>query len=186
MRELPRLFIGSSAEGLDVADLLGIIPLTYSSRRSDGNLVAALGTACNQLRRAFRANSAVASNDIAPGGPTYRRKTIDDYIREWGSPDIARSRSNIREVTLDPYSEEFQAQRADMQRIFAFLEGLADAVIEKAIDEQIARHVFEQAILSFWPVAFTMLAPANHADEWWDPPPKIAALYRHWSTVDKA
>jgi hypothetical protein len=60
------------------------------------------------------------------------------------------------------------------------LEGLADAILDHAIDEQKARAVFERAVVTFWPVAASMLAPPNHRDEWWDPPPRIAELYGRW------
>lgn len=164
-------------------DLLGTTPITYSSYRSDGNLVAALGSACNKMRHAFRAKTKeMHRKNKAPA--SYGSMNLQDYIELWNGQEMSRSRERIREVTLDHYSDEFNAQRGDMQRIFAFLEGLSDAVIDKAIDEQSARAVFERAVVTFWPVAASMLAPPNHRDEWWDPPPRIAELYGRWKQQD--
>ena len=36
-------------------------------------------------------------------------------------------------------------------------------------------------VRTLWPEIHTALAPPNHADEWWDPPPKIAELYGRWT-----
>jgi len=149
------------------SDLLGVAPLTYSGRRSDGNLVAALGSACNALRRAFRSQA--------------QPKALQEYLRLWQGPELHRSREGIREVVLDHYSEEFTSQISDVQRVFAFLEGLSEAVLAGAIDEGEARRVFGPAVLSFWPVAASMLAPPNHRDDWWQPVPKIAELHHRWS-----
>jgi hypothetical protein len=163
-------------------DLLGAIPLTYSSRRSDGNLVAALGAACNNIRRAFRTEVKEARGAVSG---SYASMGFQDYVDLWNGPDLTQSRSKIREIVLDHYSEEFAAQCADMQRIFAFLDGLSDAVLDNAIDEQKARAAFQQAVVSFWPVAASMLAPPNHRDEWWDPPPKLAELYARWAQSNR-
>jgi Predicted nucleotide-binding protein containing TIR-like domain len=160
-------------------DLLGTIPLTYSSRRSDGNLVAALGAACNKIRRAFRAELTAIHHAVS-ASVGYAQMSFQDYVDVWNGPELSQSRRNIREIAFDPYSDEFAAQRDDMQRVFAFLDGLSDAVLDHAIDEQQARTAFQQAVVSFWPVAASMLAPPNHQDEWWDPPPRIAELYGRW------
>jgi len=166
-------------------DILGTIPLTYISNRSDGNLVAALGAACNKIRRAFRAD-VKQTPQAFPGRASYALMSFQDYVDLWDGPELSKSRSNIREIVLDHYSAVFNAQRGDVQRIFAFLESLADAVLNGAVDEQQASEVFKKTVLSFWPVAATMLAPPNHADEWWEPLPSLASLYRRWTASDKS
>lgn len=153
-------------------DLLGVNPLTYLSHRSDGNLVAALGTACNQMRRAFRKGE---------GQSSYKTMTLQDYIDAWNSPELRQSLENIRAVVLDHYSEEFAAQRADLRRVFAFLDGLSEAVLDEVLDEKKVRDVFERAVISIWPIAATMLAPPNHVDDYWRPLPSLALLYQRWN-----
>jgi hypothetical protein len=164
-------------------DLLGVNPLLYAERRTDQNLVAALGPACNQLRRAFRSASASASSKLPPEfGPTkFKTWSIKDYRTAWNEPSLRAARDNIREVTLDHYSREFQNVSRDMRRIFAFLESLSAAVLDGAITDTEARATFREALISFWPVAASMLAPPNHRDEYWDPAPRISELYARWS-----
>jgi hypothetical protein len=152
-------------------DLLGVAPLTYRSKRSDGNLVAALGTACNQIRRAFRAQITEPQS----------RPTMRDYLSAWDAPALANSRRKVRSVTLDPYSDEWADQREDFGKVFAFLESLSDAVLAGELEEAPVREIFGDAIQSFWPIAYVMLSPPNQADEWWKPPPKIAELHSRWN-----
>lgn len=177
---LARCFFVVPRSGADMhlpTDLLGANPLTYAASRSDDNLVAALGPACNQVRRAFRAAAATRQAPLAGFVPV----ALEDYVEQWNGPILAKARSNIREVVLDHYSDEFQAVRPDMKRVFAFLEGLSEAVLAKSIDEDQARATFNSAILSFWPVAESMLAPPNREHDFWDPLPQIAQLFARWS-----
>src|SRR5262249_22104954 len=59
-------------------DLLGIVALTYATDRSDRNLVAALGHACNQVRRAIRDLPAAESLlPVAPHSVTARELTVE-------------------------------------------------------------------------------------------------------------
>jgi hypothetical protein len=165
-------------------DLLGVAPITYTARRSDGNLVAALGPASNQLRRAFRKASTASRENRYRKYTSYKKFdlwSIDDYRAAWNSPALRTARNNIREVVLDHYSEEFQSVSKDMTQVFAFLESLSAAVIDGAVTETDARETFGEAIISFWPVALTMLAPPNHVEDWWDPSPNIAELYSRWT-----
>lgn len=162
-------------------DLLGITPLSYAERRSDQNLVAALGPACNQLRRAFRQASASRKSPQEAGHERFNSWSIHDYRAAWNGPALRAARNNIREVTLDNYSKEFQSISKDMRHVFAFLESLSAAVLDGAVTEAEARAAFGEAIVSFWPVAASMLAPPNLRDEYWDPPPQISELYARWT-----
>jgi hypothetical protein len=162
-------------------DLLGLTPLTYRSDRSDNNLVASLGTASNQLRRAFQ--SAFSENeefgDERDGA--FPAADIDEYWVRWNEGDFLEARKALPEITLDPYDEDFvKYQRPHFERIFAFLEGLSNQVLAGQVDETKAREYFERAVLVIWPIAMTLLAPPNHADDWWDPVPQIAHLYGRW------
>jgi len=75
---------------------------------------------------------------------------------------------------------EYGPERDALAQIFAFLENVSDAVLAGRIDEEKAKLEFGKAIVSVWSVAFTALAPPNHADEWWEPLPKIAELSHRW------
>jgi hypothetical protein len=46
------------------SDLLGLVPLTYSTTRDDDNLKAALGPACNQIRKVIEISGSNPSSDI--------------------------------------------------------------------------------------------------------------------------
>jgi hypothetical protein len=152
-------------------DLLGVAPLTFQSSRSDGNLIASLGAACNQIRRAFRE-------------PSRDRRSLDGYIAAWNASPLLDARASVRSFVPDHYSEEWARTRRDFERLFAFLESLSDAVLSGSVDEHLAKRTFEESILSFWPHAAVMLAPPSQADEWWDPLPKLGELYGRWSSSD--
>jgi hypothetical protein len=162
-------------------DLLGVNPLLYAERRSDRNLNAALGPACNQIRRAFRSAVGGSKSPQETGRTDFKILSIYDYRAAWNSTELRAARQNIREVTLDHYSKEFQNVSKDMRQVFAFLESLSAAVLDGAINEGEAQATFREAVVSFWPVAASMLAPPNLRDEYWDPPPRIAELYVRWS-----
>jgi hypothetical protein len=162
-------------------DLLGVNPLSYAERRSDQNLIAALGPACNQLRRAFRSASASSTSTQDNVKAKFKMWSIHDYRAAWNDPSFRAARNNVREVTLDHHSKEFHSVAKDMRRIFAFLESLSAAVLDGAVTDGEARATFQEAIVSFWPVAASMLAPPNHQDEYWNPAPRISELYARWS-----
>ena len=165
-------------------DLLGVAPLTYRSGRSDANLVAALGTACNQVRRAFHRVPAPTPTG-SERASTFSPAELREYVDRWNSSALEASRSRIRSVALDHYSDEAQSQRPHIQHVFAFLEGLSAAILAGEIRESAAAAVFGEAVVSFWPVAASLLAPPNLVDEWWDPPPAIATVYGRWARKQK-
>lgn len=145
-------------------DLLGVAPLTYSVARSDGNLVAALATAANQVRRTLR--KIVQTPPPVPGTKPLTAsnlRSLQDFVAAWNGPELAGARDKVRQMPLG----EFGPERDALAQIFAFLESLSDAILAERIDEREARVHFGEAIPSVWSVAFTELAPPNHADEWW-------------------
>jgi hypothetical protein len=164
-------------------DLLGTTALTYRADRKDSNLVAALGPACNQIRRAIRligqgVVGGRASIEFSAEERTSLR--LQESLREWNAPRLQRARKLLRRgVSADP-RELSDKERLVLQRVFSYLEGLADHVLSGEIAEDAAKEIYAEAILSFWPVAMTALAPPDHADEWWEPPPKMATLYGRW------
>jgi hypothetical protein len=160
------------------SDLLGMAALSYAADRSDGNLVAALGPACNRIRRAVHASPSRVDAEIAPP----LRLRPEDYLATWENADLQSARKIVREWgVFDPYDERFAQVRPALERIFAFLESLADAVLSGRVDEEAVRIYFEQSVVSIWPKLATTLAPPNYVDEWWDPLPKLAILCKRWS-----
>jgi hypothetical protein len=162
-------------------DLLGTTALTYRADRTDGNLVAALGPACNQVRRAMRQLGAKTGS----GDQAHRASiVIRSYRAAWSSAKLRNARNVLRAGVTDHHDDDWPRQREAMQTVFSFLESLSEEVISGAIDEGEAKEAFGSAIISFWPVAAIMLAPPNHADDWWDPLPKLAELYKRWKHDD--
>lgn len=51
------------------SDLLGLTPLTYAADRTDGNLVAALGPACQRVRRSVSQHGAFSPPAASPEPP---------------------------------------------------------------------------------------------------------------------
>lgn len=166
-------------------DLLGVTPLTYPTDRRDKNLLAAMGPASNQLRRAIRdyeqESSVLKFSEDRRGKPVndVRQTTLADYIAEWDGP-LADVRRSLRHVVVDPHDEETVALRPQMRRVFAFLDGLADAVISGRVPEADAKAAFGDVVAFTWPNLATLLAPPNHVDDFWNPQPRLSELYVRW------
>jgi hypothetical protein len=159
-------------------DLIGLTTLSFNPDRSDGRVIAALGPAANQLRRQMRRlGRVVTALPSANRAPTVE---APDFAAEWNGAVLAASRKEIRELALDHYSDAASEQRGHLWRVFVFLESMADAVLSGHADEEKLQTVFKTAVLSFWPTASIMLAPPNHKDDFWVPPPKLAELYARW------
>jgi hypothetical protein len=190
---LPRCFfvMPKASQPLHLpTDLLGLEPLTYAADRSDANIVAALGPAANRVRRAIRELREVPTKSVAGLGVDaaviHRPMTAQDYIDQWNSGALADARTAVRTMPSSPYGyddEELEAHRA-LRRLFTFLEGLSDAVLSGELNETAARSVFQQPVAILWPHMYTLLAPANHAEDWWRPLPRLADLYRRWGGAE--
>lgn len=159
-------------------DLLGTSALTYRADRADGNLVAALGPACNQVRRAMRRWAGSSTK----GPAHFRSQTVADYEKAWNSPALQSARQILRAGVTNHYDDDWPRQKRALQSVFAFLESLAEGVMSGSLDEAQAESTFGAAVRSFWPSAATLLAPPNDADGWWNPLPKLAELYQRWGT----
>jgi hypothetical protein len=176
-------------------DLLGFAPLTYRPDRGDRNLVAAVGPACFQIKcaidRQFSFRSSRKPKKSKRGKATAKEQAMVDrnpesLIAEWNGPDLTAAREAIRELPLDHYSEEAQRVRPYLKRLFRFLDEMAAAVLDGRIDEVQLRPALERAVLVLWPHFYTLLAPPNQADEWWETrPPKLAELHARWSAMER-
>ena len=159
------------------SDLLGIIPLTFNDRRSDHSLVAAVGAACNQIRRSLRKHSDSRPPSGSGDKRGYSVARIEDYASRWNSQEMMAARASIRNLDTDPYGDT----RDGLWKVFAFLESLSDAVLADSLSESEARKQFGAALVSAWPWIATVLAQPGDADDFWTPLPKIAELYARWS-----
>lgn len=161
-------------------DLLGLEPLTYAPDRSDANLVAALGPAASRIRRAVRATSAALPAKSGSGATA--GATLEEYVALWNGADIKAARADARVIPSSPYGyddAELAAHKA-LRRLFVFLETVADDVLSGSIDEAGARSIFAGPVAALWPHMFVLLAPANHAEDWWRPLPRLAELHQRW------
>lgn len=111
------------------SDLLGVTPATYDPDRQDRNLIAALGPACNRIRKAIEKSGPLQSNVVSAAAalealPELCSDPIDcqALIQAWmGQRTAAENQSAIR------YS--------DVDRELRLAPGAAQRFIEKA-----ARH----------------------------------------------
>lgn len=169
------------------SDLAGIQPLTFRAGRSDGNLVAALGPACNRVRNAIRAagaQPAVASRIDAAA--TTGLRPLERYAEMWDGDVLSKARKLVREqgIPMSAYEVDAESRAAwdAFKKMFYFLESMSQAVLAGDIDETIARSRFGKEVVGIWQVAVTALAPPNHVDEYWEPLPAIAQLAQRWAS----
>lgn len=161
------------------SDLLGVLAVDYPHDRPDDNRLAALGPACNKLRRALHERRAAVP---APAGT----KAVDSaavalrrFRDAWNAPPLVDARAKLRAgVPMDPYDDDMP--RDEMWRVFSFLESMAESVVAGEVPESEARAEFGPVVTLFWPHAVTLLAPPNHASEFWNPVPRLAELYGRW------
>jgi hypothetical protein len=161
-------------------DLAGLTPLSYATGRTDDNLLAALGPACNQIRRAISERpspAALTSTDAIH----YDMPVAQDYIDAWESPELNEGRAIIRQSSLDPFDPDAAKALAVLRQLFVLFESMANAIISDRVEESILRPKFAQPVRALWPHIYVSLAPPSHADEWWDPLPKLAELYARWT-----
>ena len=169
------------------SDLLGLTALDYPINRVDGNRLAALGPACNKIRRRLREIDtplpAAAAPPTAAGGspssPPTQSSRLQQYLARWQASPLVDDRALLRAgIVLDPGNESLP--RGAIRRVFNFLESVSEAVLFSALDENAARQAFGPTLLLFWPHAATLLAAPGPVNEFWDPIPRIADLYKRW------
>ncbi|HJV42135.1 nucleotide-binding protein [Caulobacter sp.] len=162
------------------SDLLGLTPLTYDAERSDGRLVAALGPAANKVRGALRQLGVKAPAMKAP--PPSRMDRTGYFLKTWDGPNLQAAREVLhRGIPLHRMEDEDGSATEALLLVFTFLESFADAVLAGEIDEQRARPILAATVKSVWEHAAVYFAPLNLADEWWEPPPRLAELSARWS-----
>jgi hypothetical protein len=184
-----RCFLVTPREASDLhlpSDLLGVQPLTFKASRSDNNLIAALGSACNAIRREMRSRAMQPVETWTGGGPL-RRETngqkLQRLIEAWNGATLANDRAVLRNgVPACIADDEDGTATPALTRIFVFLNSVADIVLNDPELEDDAKPVFAAAVASVWDVSFTYFSsPVGSAREFWgeDPPP-IAQLAARW------
>lgn len=167
------------------SDLLGLTPLTFNDGRSDGNLVAALGSACNQIRRAMQSVTVRAAAVVELQPVESGREKMERLITLWESPPLEEDREFLRKgVPFSVVEDEDGRATAAIERVFAFLNSVAQTVFSSPDTEKRAREVFGKAVGSVWSLAFTYFPPPSApADEaWGDELPPLALLAQRWKT----
>ena len=109
------LIVPAGVEDLRLpTDLIGITPATFDPDRQDGNMVAALGSACNRLRKAIKRLGCLNRVDVAAGAANSAVLSTEDealcsdptdceaYIRSWlGSRPSSANTQAIRYTDVD-------------------------------------------------------------------------------------
>ena len=173
-------------------DLLGVVPLSYAADRSDGRLSAALGPASHEILKVARrlgARSSVQRSDEKAAPNIFTDSDVqaltDQFIKDWKAEKITEARDRLSKgAPMHMMEDEDGQATADIILLFEFLNTMAEALLAGRVDEAAVRQTFQGPVHNVWRHAFTYLAPLNVADEWWDPPPKIAELDRRWSRED--
>jgi Predicted nucleotide-binding protein containing TIR-like domain len=158
------------------SDLLGLVALEYDAERPDNNRLAALGPACNKLRRLLRQPKHSSS---APEKGAAMQTALERSVFQWQSAPLTQDRQLLRSgIVHDPRDLDFPRQ--SVLRVFNFLEAVSSAVLDGDLVEAEARALFGDSLLSFWPFACVTLAPPDHGGEAWEPQPAMARIYQRW------
>lgn len=176
------------ARGLDTlhlpTDLLGLTALTFNPARSDANVVAALGSACNQIRRAMREAAPEDMNEAMPHAPAPEasEQKYERLVALWNGDALKADRALVSSGMPMWIGEDEDGQAtAAFERICTFLNALADTVLGNTALENTARPQFEKVLRSVWTLAATYFVNWAHEspDEHWEdrssPPMKVLA-----------
>ncbi len=173
------------------SDLAGITPLTYNSTRSDQNLLAALGPACNEIRNAIKRQREIkiASSITMPAKegrlqPESASEKLQRYINLWNGDVLRKDRDLVREkgVPMSGYEvdDDNEAEWDAFGRLFYFFGSVSAAVIQGEIDSALAKKEFGEPLVSVWNHARLAFPAPNHVDDWWEPLPPIGQVSLLW------
>lgn len=173
------------------SDLAGITPLTYNAARSDGNLLAALGPPCNDIRNAIKlllrpavsTHTPLETRDLTDRQESASEK-LQRYVDNWNGEVLTKALDLVRRkgvpMSLYEVDEDSQPEWDAFNKIFFFLESVSAAVLAGEIDSGKAERVFGKVLPSVWEHACTALAMPNHVEDSWNPLPHIAQVRELW------
>lgn len=167
------------------SDLLGIEPLRYISDRTDQNLRAALGPACNRLRRAMV--------DTAPAVPSAASAQTEEtaspdemaerWLEAWNSEPLLSARKTLNEgIPFHQYEDEDGSATLALTTALNFLNSVSDGVLSGRVNEDKIRETLGLPISNVWNRAFSYFSPTLFdPSDFWNPRPAIAELNDSWS-----
>jgi len=172
------------------SDLLGLTALTFDSDRSDGNLVAALGTACNQIRRAMREATPKGGAEGTPDTALLEssEQKFDRLVALWNGDALKKDRALVSKGMPMWIGEDEDGQAsAAFERISTFLNAVADTVISDPRLDAKGRLKFEKVIRSVWALAqsYWVNFPHSSVEEYWEDRsiPPMKKLADRWSAT---
>ena len=170
------------------SDLLGLGVLSYEDRRSDRNELAALGSACNAMRRAFR--SIAAQPTVGTTAIESAPQKLERLIALWEAEPLSKDRELLRGgLPMNVREDEAGVATAAFSRVYSFLDAVADTVLADGhVDsgvENRAREIFGTAVPAVWPRAYFYFTPPGFSEDevWGDVRPPVARLATRWESA---
>lgn len=166
------------------SDLLGMTPLTYNPFRQDKNLLAALGPASYHIRQAINACSPLTNKSAQDSGQVTTSEISHQrflrYKNLWAGDLFTKDRLLLNQgISLWVGEDESGQDTQALQRVVAFLETVADAVIDGHINEVETKEVFSSAMLSVWTHAkHYFFQPGGEGGEKWQT--SLAVVCEKW------
>jgi hypothetical protein len=125
-REEPELHLPS--------DLMGITPLDFSTSRSDKNLNAALGPACNRVRKVIKelGGSAIdePQEDIIPVTSKYNENDIKAILTSW-----MKSRDNVLNTRVITFTEVDKELGLEIGSAKKYIENIAKSLNYEVLEK---------------------------------------------------